>query len=266
MPEMKQIPIAEIDIDPLAEQRLNADDAADDALTQSMASVGQLVPILAQIQNGQIKLLAGTRRFKAAKKLGWDTITAAIYSPEEPLSPAASLIENACRSNLTPIEESAAVAELIENHNLSPEAVAALFGHTPQWVQDRLTVLGWPNELQEALHHRLISSGVANQLSQINDEEHRRFLLAAATEHGCTIRQAMAWRIAWQQDAALASPPERVDAHEPSGQAPPTLVQPCFLCQEQVAMEKISRIPVCPGCCGHLRDAARPPSQPSPHP
>jgi len=258
MPDTALIALDLIVTAPEARQRIDDDPDGLAVLAASMTVHGLIHPVTLHFRDNCYRLLAGTRRLAAAEQLGWRAIPATIYNDTETPPATVSLAENLCRSDLTPIEEGAALQDLIESTDLTAEAAAKALGRSTDWVRARLAVLAYPPEIQAALQQQRLSLGVADQLAGITDETHRHYLLSAATEHGCTVRQAVAWRLQWQMDAV--PPPEQRTAAGPARPEalPPILLQPCFCCAAPFEMSQLCRLPLCTTCAQALTHPRRP--------
>jgi ParB family chromosome partitioning protein len=149
-------------------------------LAQSIRERGLITPVTVTERNNEYILVAGERRTRACKILGYDTIPAyfrEVESDEELMELA--LIENVQRENLNAIEEAMAYRALIERYGLSQETVAERIGKKRTTITNSLRLLKLPEEIRESLVKNEITSG------------HARAILAADT--------AQAMVKAWKQ-------------------------------------------------------------------
>jgi len=136
--------------------RQNASKVALEALTASTRRVGTLGPVLVQ-QRGEAEyvLVAGERRFRAAKAAGRSTIPAQVIEEDEDVSKAMRLalamIENTVREDMTAVEEAQAIAVIMSSHDLTVEGVAALMSMSDDLVEKRLALLELPREVKSLL-------------------------------------------------------------------------------------------------------------------
>jgi len=167
--EIQEAPVNEIDIhkikpNPYQPRREFAAEELNE-LAQSIRINGLISPITVTEQGSDFILVAGERRLRACKQLGFDTIPAyfrAVESEEELMELA--LIENVQRENLNPIEEAMAYRALIERYKLSQETVAERIGKKRSTITNSLRLLKLPQEIRESLIADEISSGHARAI------------------------------------------------------------------------------------------------------
>ena len=139
-------------IDPdSAQPRKNFDDEALEELADSIKSHGVLQPLIVQKkEEDRYQIIAGERRWRAAKKAGLTEIPALVkeYAPEEMLE--ISLIENIQRENLNPVEEAKAYRRLVEEYSLKQEEIAKRVGKNRSTITNSLRLLGL-NDLNKLL-------------------------------------------------------------------------------------------------------------------
>lgn len=257
MPEIQDIRIDSVKEPTETSLRLAADPTALTSLVASIAAHGLLQPIVVQATSSGFRLLAGTRRLAACVRLSKQLIRASVYRADETIPAGAAIAENLCRLDMTPLEEAAAVRDLLTHQGETTDSVAAMFGRSADWLASRLELLDQPIPLQQAVHIGRIGVGVARELAQIDDEPHRDFLLNAAIEHGCTVRQAVAWRLNYQAQRPATEAPQDVAPHRPDSRPPPVLLEPCFSCHDHTAVQDLTRYPLCNRCALLIDDAAR---------
>lgn len=171
VPELEQVPVSLIDPDP-GQPRTHFDPRAQDGLVQSFREIGQLQPILVRRNGERFRLVAGERRWRAAKQAGQQTIAALILDPA-PSAPGEDrliqLAENLQREDLDPLERARAVAALMEAEGLSQKAVAKRLGLPRTTIADWLDLLKVEPRFQEAVvaHARGESGGLS--LSHVNE-------------------------------------------------------------------------------------------------
>jgi ParB family chromosome partitioning protein len=143
---------------------------AEEALAELAASIqerGLLQPILVRRHGVGYQLLAGERRFRAAKLAGLDRLPAIVKEHGDPLEIA--LVENLQREDLGPLEEATALAALIDRHGYSHREVAHLLGKSRPYVSNTLALTRLPESVQAELHRegkilsREVLIGIARQ-------------------------------------------------------------------------------------------------------
>src|SRR5690554_133715 len=121
--------------------RRNFDGQALEELAQSIAQHGLLQPIVLRPWQGDYQLVAGERRFRAAKLAGLSTIPAIVMELSDRQVAEIALVENLQREDLNPIEEAEAYKRLIEEFNLTQEALAARIGKSRPAIANALRLL-----------------------------------------------------------------------------------------------------------------------------
>jgi ParB family chromosome partitioning protein len=195
--QLLELPLDRIDPPPLQLRQTIHPDRLE-ALARSMADLGLLQPIRVAPVGDRYRIIAGHRRYLAAQRLGWPTIPAIVDKALIDLNLAKSLHENVFRDDLSPIEEARIVRHLIEESYLTPDQAAATLRHSIAWVHQRLELLSYPEDLQKALHERLVPIGAAPYLARIDDPDYRARALESARDRTMTVREAAEWERQYQ--------------------------------------------------------------------
>ncbi|MDO5298642.1 MAG: ParB/RepB/Spo0J family partition protein [Clostridia bacterium] len=178
------------DIDPNRNQpRKNFDDEALLALADSIRHSGVISPILVARSGSRYTIIAGERRWRAARIAGLDTIPAIVREWDDIKRQEAALIENIQRENLNPIEEAQGIYTLMNECALTQEAVAERLGRSRPAVANLLRLLGLPGRIQSAVIDGSLSAGHARVLAGITDREQQANLFAKTLQFGWSVRQ-----------------------------------------------------------------------------
>ena len=159
-----------LDVEPNINQpRKNFDDEQMAALADSVATYGILQPITVR-QNGKMyEIVAGERRWRAARMAGLNEIPVIIIDADDQRSAELALVENIQRSDLNPIEEAKAYSVLMENYGFTQEDVSKKIGKSRPAVANSLRLLDLPDAVQALLATGKISAGHAKVLLGIKD-------------------------------------------------------------------------------------------------
>jgi len=181
------------------------DDAALADLADSIRRHGILQPLIVTRSGAGYTLVAGERRWRAAKLAGLATVPALVKdtSPQQLLEVA--LVENIQRQDLGPLEEAAAYKQLIEELGLTQEEAAQRVGKSRSAVANSLRLLNLLPEAKEALERGLITEGHARTLLSLATPEEQRALLEVMLSGGVTVRAA-------EESARRASPRQKARA------------------------------------------------------
>ncbi|MFN8017371.1 MAG: ParB/RepB/Spo0J family partition protein [Acidimicrobiales bacterium] len=179
------------DIEPNQHQpRAHFDEEALVALTDSIRALGVLQPVLVRPSGGgRYELIAGERRWRAAKRAGLRTIPAVIRKIDETASLEQALVENLHREDLDPMEEAAAYQQLIEDFKLSHEEVARRVGKSRSAVTNMLRLFQLPPSIQKLVADRQLSAGHARALLGTPDRAFQEALARRAVSEQLTVRE-----------------------------------------------------------------------------
>lgn len=173
--------------------RKNFDPHTIKSLTESIREHGLLQPILVRPgKDGGYQLVAGERRWRAARELGLNSIPVIIKDMGNKQSLSVALVENLQREDLNPIEKARAFWELIEVFGLTQEEVGRYTGIDRSTVANFLRLLELPIEVQELVSRGTISPGHARALISLGNETLQRKLCQRIIEEGLTVREVEA--------------------------------------------------------------------------
>ncbi|MCF8565704.1 nucleoid occlusion protein [Alicyclobacillus tolerans] len=158
-------------------------------LAKTIHTHGIIQPIVVRRKQGRFELIAGERRWRAARSLGWDTIPAIVREMNDAQTASAALIENLQREGLTPIEEAVAYQQLLELHGLTQESLAQRLGKGQSTIANKLRLLHLPQDVQNALLGRKITERHARALLAVGSEELQLRLLEECIEKGWNVKQ-----------------------------------------------------------------------------
>lgn len=179
-------------------------------LTESIREVGVLQPILVRPVGDQFELIAGERRWRAARRLGLARVPALVRDSDDAAALEQALVENVHRADLNPLEEAAAYQQLIEDFSLTHEAVATRVGRSRTSVTNTLRLLQLPPVVQRYVRDGALSMGHARALLGTPDRALQEQLAATAVKEGWSVR-AVEEAVRGPQEPAAAESP-RVDA------------------------------------------------------
>ena len=202
---VQQIEIGRIRPNP-NQPRKRFDEAAFGELVASIKEVGLIQPVVVRPAEDGYELIAGERRWKAAKEAGFTEIPVVIKSSSDSESLEIALIENLQREDLNPIEEANAYLLLCEAFDMKHPEIAKKVGKQRPTVTNIIRLLKLSPEIQQMLIDGLISSGHARALLGIDDPEERLKVAKRIVEQGLTVRQV--------ENIAGAAPPSKKSLKE----------------------------------------------------
>jgi ParB family chromosome partitioning protein len=186
--ELRDLPVELIVANPNQPRRRFEDEPLQ-ALADSLTERGVLQPVLVRpVAGGTYELVAGERRWRAAKIAGLETVPALIRPREDAQALEVALIENMVREDLNPVEEARACAALVEELGLTREEVGRRVGRSRVAVSNLLRLLDLPDEALELLEAGDLTEGHGRALLLASDHADRRSLARSAAVEGWSVR------------------------------------------------------------------------------
>jgi ParB family chromosome partitioning protein len=186
--ELRELPIELISPNPKQPRRRFDEDALQ-LLAGSLGERGVLQPVLVRPKaGGTYELVAGERRWRAARIAGLQSIPAIVREREDAQALEAALVENMAREDLNPIEEARACAALVEELGLTREDVGRRVGRSRVAVSNLVRLLDLPDEAIELVQEGVLSEGHGRALLLATDHGARRSLAREAAEQGWSVR------------------------------------------------------------------------------
>jgi ParB family chromosome partitioning protein len=168
--------------------RVHFDEAALAELSASIKAIGVLQPILVRPSGDKFELIAGERRWRAARSAGLTVIPAIVRVTDDVSSVEQALVENLHRQDLTPLEEAAAYQQLLEDFNMTHEQVATKVGKSRSAITNAIRLLSLPASIQQLLADGRLSAGHAKALLGTPDRAMQESLARQAADLGWTVR------------------------------------------------------------------------------
>ena len=170
--------------------RREFDDESLEELAASIREIGIVQPIsLRQQANGTYQIIAGERRYRAARIAGLSTVPAYIRTVEDEAVMEMALIENIQREDLNAIEIALSFKKLIEQYNLTQEQLSERVGKKRTTVANYLRLLKLPAEVQIGLRDKMIDMGLARALLSVENASVQLELYKAIVAEGLSVRK-----------------------------------------------------------------------------
>ena len=161
-----------------------------EALAESIKNHGVVQPIIVRREGSYYKIVAGERRWRAAKLAGLKTIPVIIKDITSREVMEIALIENLQREDLNPIEEAEAYQKLIEEYSITQEEVAKIVGKSRAAIANSVRLLTLTDEIKEMLTDGRLTSGHARTLVTISDPQRQNQLAKIIVEKNLTVRES----------------------------------------------------------------------------
>jgi ParB family chromosome partitioning protein len=191
VPKNKQI--QDIELDKIVPNRYQprrefSDDSIKE-LAETLDKDGLLQPIVVR-EDGEdhYEIIAGERRYRAAKSLNWETIPAIVNNMNDDQAASLALIENLQREDLNPIDEAKAYTNLMKLNDLTQTALAKDMGKSQSYVANKLRLLKLDDDVQKALVEGKITARHGRALLNLSDDDQER-VLKEIEEKGLNVKQ-----------------------------------------------------------------------------
>jgi ParB family chromosome partitioning protein len=207
--ELLELPVDAIHANP-KQPRKRFDGEAGSGLAESVRRQGVIQPLLVRPRAaGGYELIAGERRWRAAREAGRATVPAVVRDADDRDSLVLGLIENVAREQLTPVEEARAYAVLLDEFGLALGEVAERVGRSKPSVSNRIRLLDLPDDVLGMLERGQLSEGHARAVLAVPDHDGRRRLAREIVQKGLSVRaaeQRAKWAGAKQKPRVRSAP------------------------------------------------------------
>jgi ParB family chromosome partitioning protein len=169
--------------------RTQFDEEALAALTASVRELGVLQPVLVRATGGgSFELIAGERRWRAAKRAGLSMIPAIVRTVDDTLSLEQALVENVQREDLNPLDEAAAYQQLLEDFHLTHDELASRVGKSRAAISNTLRLFQLPPTVQRLVAEGRLTAGHARALLTTPDRAFQEVLAQRIVTDGMSVR------------------------------------------------------------------------------
>jgi ParB family chromosome partitioning protein len=188
-PAYREVPLELIRPNP-DQPRRGFDPETISSLAESIAEAGVIQPLIVRpLPDGRYELIAGERRWRAAREAGLDTVPAMVRDEDATHRMQTALIENMAREDLNPVDEARACATLVEELGLSKEELASRLGRTRPAVSNLIRLLDLPDDVLELLAEGELSEGHGRAILIAKGNDVRRRLARDALAGGWPVRE-----------------------------------------------------------------------------
>ena len=194
IPENKRDSVVDLKINDISpnngQPRKNFNDDALNELASSIEENGVIQPIIVQRKGEGYRIVAGERRWRAARIAGLSVLPAIVRDLSDKETMAQALIENIQREDLNPIEEASAMDNLLKTHKLTQEQLAKKLGKPRATIANTLRILNLDESLQEFVSRGDLSEGHAKAILALKDKEDQRKVADVIMAREMNVRQA----------------------------------------------------------------------------
>ncbi len=184
-----EVPVAQIQPNP-GQPRTDIDEDSIRELADSIKKVGLLQPIIVRPHGDGYQIIAGERRWRAAKAAGLERVIVRIMNADDTSSLELALIENLQRQDLNPMEEARGYRRLLTEYQMTQAELADKVSKSRSAITNALRLLDLPEEVQEYVYDGRLSAGHARAVLSVPDEDMRLKLAKRLAEEGLSVREA----------------------------------------------------------------------------
>jgi ParB family chromosome partitioning protein len=189
-PELAHLDVDQIHPNP-RQPRKRFEGEAVSGLAESIKAQGLIQPVVLRPRlEGGYELIAGERRWRAAREAGIATVPAVVREADDRDTLLLGLVENVAREDLSPIEEARAYAMLIDEFGLSLGDVAERVGRSKPTVSNRIRLLELPEDVLSMIARQELTEGHARAVLSVPDQDGRRRLAKRIVKEGLSVRAA----------------------------------------------------------------------------
>ncbi len=185
---VRELPVAQIQPNPFQPRSVFGEDDLEDLKT-SIAEHGVLQPVVVRRGGAGFELIAGERRLRAVKALGWASIPALIRPAEDQEMQTLALVENLQRVDLNAVEKAKALKAMMRNFGLTQDEVAARVGKARTSISNLVRLLDLPGVIQDMVLAGDLSGSQARAILLAHGTERRIALAQRAARDGLTVRK-----------------------------------------------------------------------------
>lgn len=244
-------------IQPETADRLEIDQDEINRLAGSIKELGQLTPIEVVPSGDRYEIVFGHRRYLAHKVLGKKTINGFIKDLDHKEVKKRRATENLGRINLSAVEEGAVYLDLKNEFHMTKNQIAAYTGKPSSRVQRCIEIHRMPLNIQQAVHRKKISLGVAESLMRCGDEGHREYLLEMCIEHGVTVAVTRQWVEDWKKEQRSRKTDIERGGDEHHLMETPPVYMACNICKGPTDIRDVKYLQICPSCNDTLVNALK---------
>lgn len=244
--ELKEIPVDSVKR-PGLELRHLVDEGKMEELRCSIKAHGVLVPLIVREVDEGYELIAGLRRLICSAAIGLATVPAIVVCWDAEESLWATVTENLHREGVNAVDVAHYIASVLERFHLSHGQAAERLGVGLAWLEQRLGLLRWPEDVRNAVREGWVSFAVGRELVGIKSDGIRRACIDTARRAGCSVRQAAMWRRNWAKERQGTTAADSGD-NGVSDEEGAEFGHACILCDKVTAREDGTIVFLCSRC------------------
>ncbi len=245
--DFREIPFDKI-VDPQHSLRNDLSPESVEDLVQSIKQIGIIEPIVVRKKGNVFEIVAGQRRTVAAEIAGLTSTICKVVDVDDQQVLRMTIHENIARTDISAIEWANHLATLKKHLEVSNAKLAKELGMSEGWVEQKLAILQYSDQLKEALGAGLISASAANELSRIKNPNKLRIYTSHAARGGVSPALAKRWRQEANRDPVEPIQSSADDSPPEPKKEPPPPPELCTVCSKGILPEEATTLTVHKAC------------------
>lgn len=226
-------------------------------LANSIASQGIIQPIIVTPRGDKYEIIAGNRRYQAAKIAELVTVPVIVRKETDEKIDLLRMEENLCREELNAVDIAKHIKRMLTKYGYTTEIISRITKHSETWVREKLHILQFPLDIQAALEGSLIGQGVAKELAKIDDDEYRRMSLGQAIDNGITAQVARIWSDDFRKMKTTIQPGQNEPQINYTPPQIPEITSQCYICDCPMGRMRRRVIIICDLCFAEFENQKR---------
>jgi len=240
-------------IEPKTELRSVVTQEGIEDLVRSVKDKGILEPILVRKKENKFEIIAGWRRYQAAKMAKIPEVPVRVLNVSDDDAMLIGLQENLQREDMNHIDIAMALNKIQVEKGLNPPAIAKLIGKTPEYVRQHLMLLNLEEAIQRALVAGQISFGVARELARCSDPQIRMQLFDQALRYGANAEMLYHWRKDLEEQKQIRTEMKSRPTLDKSSAPYIEIKDICDICGQEHDARQTELLKLCPQCSMALK-------------
>jgi len=256
---MPQDIVVEIDIDkidpPSSPLRVQPDDEDISLLANSIQQTGIINPIVVFQKNERYEIIAGHRRYLAAKEAGLEKVLCRVVDADEKKRVGMMLAENLSRKDLSPMEEASIYQEIIDQWKWSVKQLSRVVGKSRAHINKRLELLQLPDDLKLLVHEGRLPIEHSFVLAEIEDPATRDQYTRDVIKRKVSLATLKEWVASLKAAQVMGSSIQAEAIREEALSQPRKTYYTCAICEGAFPIEKMTNFLICKGCALKILEA-----------
>ena len=237
--------------DPIIAMRTDIDQAYIDELGRSIKENGLINPISVKPVGSRYEVIAGHQRLLASRRVGVIFLDCIVRDLAADKSLILTAHENMVRQDVNPVDEAVFLGRLTTEMNYSAEDIGKMLRRSTEWVEQRLSMLEYPDYVLSLIGDKAISMAAASTLMKITDEAYRKSLFEIGAKDGITADTADRWWQMWKLNLLPTIPTSDGLATAVSENASPEATTVCAKCENAGKIREMMTVWIHRGDCTH---------------